>query len=131
MAAVTDVNADYISAIRNWVCPECGGPMGGRSREFHCHGRCGRDWRSVWESASIEPKRKIAIMAAQNLVASLPGASSLSTRSCRDFSLGRKHAVPGPDHARWGIGFDARSPDQRTVNPKATACQTAEGRMHQ
>jgi hypothetical protein len=129
MAAVTGVNADHISAIRNWVCPECGGPMGGRSQEFQCHGRCGRDWRSVWESASIEPKRKIAITAAQNLVASLSGASSLITRSCRDFSLGRKRAVPGLLRC---IGtLDSTSPEQRTLNPKATACQTAEARMHQ
>jgi hypothetical protein len=55
----------------------------------------GRDWRSVWESASIKPKRKAAHAAAQDLVASLSSASSLITRSCRDFSLGRKRAVPG------------------------------------
>jgi len=130
MATVTDVNADYISAIRNWVCPECGGPMGGRSKEFQCHGRCGREWRSVWESASIEPKRRIAITAVQNLGASLSSASSLSTRSCRDFSLGRKHEMPGL-LMRTGALDSTRSPEQRTVNPKATACQTAEGRMHQ
>jgi len=51
MATATDVSADSISAIRNWVCPECGGPMGGRSTEFQCHGRCRTDWRSVWENA--------------------------------------------------------------------------------
>jgi len=51
MATVTDISADYISAILNWVCPECGGPMGGRSMEFQYRGRCGTDWRSVWENA--------------------------------------------------------------------------------
>ena len=40
-AAVTGISADYVSAIRNWVCPECGGRMGGRSKEFQCQGRCG------------------------------------------------------------------------------------------
>lgn len=48
------VSADYLSAILNLVCPECGGPMGGRSKEFLCQGRCGKDWRSVWESASAK-----------------------------------------------------------------------------
>jgi len=58
-AAATDVSADYISAIRNWVCPECGGQMGGRAKEFKCHGRCGKDWRPVWESA-FATQRKFA-----------------------------------------------------------------------
>lgn len=42
---------ELLSAIRNLVCPECGGPMGGPSKEFQCRGRCGTDWRSVWERA--------------------------------------------------------------------------------
>jgi len=58
-AAATDVSVEYISAIRNWVCPECGGQMGGRSKPFQCHGRCGRDWRRVWESAFVR-QRKLA-----------------------------------------------------------------------
>jgi len=45
------VSAELISAIRNLVCPECGGPMGGRLKEFQCRGKCGVDWRSVWEHA--------------------------------------------------------------------------------
>ena len=32
--AAPPVSADYLSAILNWVCPECGGRMGGRSKEF-------------------------------------------------------------------------------------------------
>ena len=56
-AAVTDVSGEYISAIRNWVCPECGGQMGGRSKEFKCHGRCGRDWRAAWESAFANQRK--------------------------------------------------------------------------
>ena len=43
------VAAELLSAIRNLVCPECGGPMGGRAKEFQCRGQCGTDWRSVWE----------------------------------------------------------------------------------
>jgi hypothetical protein len=53
MPALT-VSADYLSAIVNWVCPECGGPMGGLSKEFQCLGQCGKDWRPVWESASAK-----------------------------------------------------------------------------
>lgn len=55
-AAAVNVSAGDISAIRNWVCPECGGRMGGRAKEFKCHGRCGRDWQSVWENAVVRPK---------------------------------------------------------------------------
>ncbi len=56
--AESGVSVEYISAIRNLVCPECGGQMGGRSKEFKCQGRCGRDWRAVWESAFTAPRRK-------------------------------------------------------------------------
>ena len=45
------VSTEWISAIRNLVCPECGGRMGGRTKEFQCQGQCGTDWRPVWESA--------------------------------------------------------------------------------
>lgn len=41
---------DFISSILNWVCPECGGRMGGPGREFKCQGRCHTDWRLVWEN---------------------------------------------------------------------------------
>src|SRR5271165_1411827 len=58
-AALTGISAECISAIRNWVCPECGGRMGGRLKEFQCQGRCGRDWRAVWESA-FATQRKLA-----------------------------------------------------------------------
>jgi hypothetical protein len=40
---------DIISDILNWVCPECGGPMGKRTKEFKCQGECRTDWRDVWE----------------------------------------------------------------------------------
>jgi len=41
--------ADVVSGILNWVCPECGGRMGGHGREFKCQGECQMDWRQVWE----------------------------------------------------------------------------------
>jgi tRNA(Ile2) C34 agmatinyltransferase TiaS len=41
--------ADVVSSILNWVCPECGGRMGGRGREFKCQGVCQTDWRQIWE----------------------------------------------------------------------------------
>jgi tRNA(Ile2) C34 agmatinyltransferase TiaS len=41
--------ADVVSGILNWVCPECGGRMGGSGKEFKCQGKCQIDWRQVWE----------------------------------------------------------------------------------
>lgn len=41
--------ADVVSGILNWVCPECGGRMSGREKEFKCQGKCQLDWRQVWE----------------------------------------------------------------------------------
>jgi hypothetical protein len=41
--------AEVISSILNWVCPECGGRMGGRGSEFQCQGECHIDWRQFWE----------------------------------------------------------------------------------
>ena len=41
--------AESLSSIVNLVCPECGGAMGGRSQEFKCRGRCGKDWRLEWK----------------------------------------------------------------------------------
>jgi len=43
--------AEVISNILNWVCPECGGRMGGEEGlEFRCQGRCRTDWRGLWHS---------------------------------------------------------------------------------
>jgi tRNA(Ile2) C34 agmatinyltransferase TiaS len=42
---------EVLSSILNWVCPECGGRMGGRGREFKCQGKCEIDWRKFWERA--------------------------------------------------------------------------------
>ena len=41
--------ADAVSNILNWICPECGGRLGGRGKEFKCQGECQNDWRPVWE----------------------------------------------------------------------------------
>jgi tRNA(Ile2) C34 agmatinyltransferase TiaS len=40
---------DVASSILNWVCPECGGRMGGDGKEFKCQGACQTDWRQIWE----------------------------------------------------------------------------------
>ena len=42
-----------ISAIINMVCPECGGSM----VSFGCRGKCGKDWREVWDAAVAATKR--------------------------------------------------------------------------
>ena len=39
----------------SWVCPECGGRMGGRTKEFKCQGKCRTDWRDVWERRVGKP----------------------------------------------------------------------------
>ena len=49
--AANPVKQHYLSAIVNCICPECGGPMGGRSNAFMCQGQCGTDWRPTWQSA--------------------------------------------------------------------------------
>lgn len=46
--------ANVISGILNCVCPECGGRMGGRGKEFRCQGECLTDWRQAWEQALAE-----------------------------------------------------------------------------
>ena len=53
------ISADQLSAIRNLLCPECGGRMGGRQNVFQCQGQCGNDWRSVWESASAKRRTPV------------------------------------------------------------------------
>jgi len=53
--AMSQTGEDIISGILNWVCPECGGRMGGRTREFKCHGECLTDWRDVWERRVGKP----------------------------------------------------------------------------
>ena len=45
---------EVISSILNMICPDCGGPMGGRSEEFRCQGRCRTDWRMVWEGHAMQ-----------------------------------------------------------------------------
>ena len=46
-----------VSSILNLICPRCGGPLGGLSKEFSCQGLCRKDWRPDWESSS--PQRKL------------------------------------------------------------------------
>ena len=50
------LTAELLSAKNlNFICPACGGPMGGRSKEFKCRGRCGKDWRPEWERLRAQP----------------------------------------------------------------------------
>jgi tRNA(Ile2) C34 agmatinyltransferase TiaS len=53
--AVLPTNEDIISDILNWVCPGCGGRMGGRTQEFKCQSECRTDWRDVWERRLAKP----------------------------------------------------------------------------
>ena len=50
-----------VSAILNLICPRCGGPLGGLSKEFRCQGLCRKDWRPDWESGSPNQKLKKTI----------------------------------------------------------------------
>ena len=56
--AMSQASEDIISGILNWVCPECGGRMGGRTKEFKCQGECLTDWREVWERRVGKPSQK-------------------------------------------------------------------------
>ena len=47
--SASKATVDVVSGILNWVCPECGGRMGGLGKEFKCQGKCQMDWRPVWE----------------------------------------------------------------------------------
>lgn len=40
---------DVRSAILNCVCPDCGGAIEPSAKQFRCVGRCGRDWRPIWD----------------------------------------------------------------------------------
>jgi hypothetical protein len=48
-------NEEIISDILNWLCPGCGGRMGGPTQEFKCHGECRTDGRDVWERRLARP----------------------------------------------------------------------------
>ena len=60
----TRSGADVISGILNCVCPECGGRMGERGKEFRCQGECLTDWRPTWEQACAELGRRTKRQAA-------------------------------------------------------------------
>ena len=36
------------SAILNCICPQCGAALSVAANQFRCQGRCGADWRPVW-----------------------------------------------------------------------------------
>ena len=47
-----------VSSILNLICPSCGGPLGGPSKEFKCQGHCRKDWRPDWENSGLNQTRK-------------------------------------------------------------------------
>ncbi len=55
------LTASDVSSILNLICPRCGGPLGGLSKEFNCQGLCRKDWRPDWESCSTNRKLKKTI----------------------------------------------------------------------
>lgn len=86
--------AHLISAIRNLVCPQCGGPMGGRTQEFQCQGQCGSDWRSVWEQTSANVLRGIP---ASDKSVVCPNAAQVASAASDTTVLGRTVAgLPHP-----------------------------------
>jgi hypothetical protein len=44
-------NESVRSSIVNGICPECGGALSLATEQFRCQGRCGTDWRPVWNRA--------------------------------------------------------------------------------
>ena len=50
-------NESVISAIRNLVCPLCGGSMMG----FRCLGHCRSDWQVEWDLAVSAPSKSLVI----------------------------------------------------------------------
>ena len=55
------LTANDISSILNLICPRCGGPLGGASKEFKCQGHCRKDWRSDWDSNGLSRSCKKSI----------------------------------------------------------------------
>lgn len=45
------LTAADVSSILNFICPRCGGPLGGFAEEFKCQGYCRTDWRTAWVSS--------------------------------------------------------------------------------
>lgn len=76
----TQLSANDVSAILNWLCPRCGGPLGRPTREFKCQGQCGKDWRSDWENN--QPKRQAARGADGQLAARSKHGSTLVPIKC-------------------------------------------------
>jgi hypothetical protein len=57
---MSQTSEDIISGILNCVCPECGGRMGGRTKEFKCQGECLTDWHDAWERRVGKPGKKVS-----------------------------------------------------------------------
>jgi hypothetical protein len=66
-------SSDVISGILNWVCPGCGGRMGGHGNEFKCQGQCQTDWRQTWERSFRQDPNRIWKDRNETLSPSRPG----------------------------------------------------------
>lgn len=54
------VDDNVRSSIVNCVCPECGGAIELSTSQFRCIGRCGKEWRDIWENAQLNCARRLA-----------------------------------------------------------------------
>lgn len=46
----TRTSENLQSATLNCICPECSAALEVHSHQFRCLGRCGKQWRLVWET---------------------------------------------------------------------------------
>jgi len=86
-------SAEVISGILNCVCPECGGRMGERGREFKCQGECLTDWREAWERASAEFRVRAKRRARRHTVAQISHMSNTDPSGTIEASPGMMPAT--------------------------------------
>ena len=62
MWSETSIRADdsVRSSIVNCVCPECGGAIELSTSQFRCIGRCGKEWRAIWDNTQRNCARRQA-----------------------------------------------------------------------
>lgn len=116
-------SAELISSILNWVCPECGGRMGGVGNEFVCQGKCKINWRPVWERvfatvARRRPSRgrrkckmSVALSQVRDIFkSSVPGnEGGLFTHGADnvDWTVEGPHPLAGDYHGKARFSFHA------------------------
>jgi hypothetical protein len=96
-------SAELISGIVNCVCPECGGRMGERGREFECQGECMTDWRQAWEQASAELRLRSRIRVGRHTVAQIFHTPNTDPAGAVDASPGMMPATPNGILAGQGL----------------------------